>query len=148
MFICPSSNHHYKITNLHIKYYWVTLIASVATFLDLLWVFLHVTLFNNPPTIHGRHGAIHHVRQALRPAVVPGHGLPFVRLPQREGGRGAAGASESASEVGRQLDVFVEPTQGTQALWDSPDTSRHCHGWPWLSMVGICLKKIWWMLIY
>ena len=98
-------------------------------------MFLHVTLFNDPPAIHGRHGAIHHVRQALRPAVVPGHSLPFVRLPQREGGRRAAGASEGAGEVGRQLDVFVEPTQGTQA-WIG---ARHCHddghGYPCLSMV-------------
>lgn len=50
-------------------------------------------------------GAIHHVRQELRPAVAPGLGLAFVRL---------GGAARG--EVGRQLDVFVEPTQGTQAL--------------------------------
>ena len=72
---------------------------------------MFVTLFRP-----ANHGAIHHVRQALRPAVVPGHGLPFVRLPQGEGGRRAGRRSAgSASKVGRQLDVFVEPTQGTQA---------------------------------
>ena len=69
-------------------------------------------------SIH-RHGAIHHHGQPLRPASLPVLGLAVVRLPQRDASAaGSTGSAGSGGEVGRQLDVFVEPTQGTQA-WDA-----------------------------